>query len=141
MTTHNLLITKAQLRRAADGGSWERGVGYHKQGRAELLFEDNGVIQRCQADLARHSSPVAAEEVKEAVGNRTLSDELDANTGIEDRRHHPVGLFENSIKGLKRIARWTEVDRRRPLALARQFPRDSLSGAAINEDHVLARVV
>jgi len=45
MTTHNLPITRAQLRRAADSGSWDRGVGYHQQGRAELLFEDNGVIR------------------------------------------------------------------------------------------------
>lgn len=38
-------LTKARLRRAADGRSWERGVGYFEQGRAEILFEDDGVIK------------------------------------------------------------------------------------------------
>jgi len=38
-------LTRTQLRRAADDRSWTRGVGYFEQGRAEILFEDDGVIK------------------------------------------------------------------------------------------------
>lgn len=38
-------LTKVQLRRAADDRSWKRGVGYFEEGRAEILFDDDGIIK------------------------------------------------------------------------------------------------
>ena len=37
-------ISKAQLRKLTDARSWERGVGYHRQGNVLTLLEDKNVI-------------------------------------------------------------------------------------------------
>ena len=77
--------------------------------RTGLQCRPECVVERRDADLGRDATGVAAEEVKEAAGDSPLGDELDADTGLQDRRHRPVRLFEDRIEGLKGVAGRTEV--------------------------------
>ena len=45
MDTNKINLTQARLRRATDDRSWERGMDYFEEGRAEILFDDEGVIK------------------------------------------------------------------------------------------------
>lgn len=44
MSKVKLQFTKKDLQRATDSGSWDRGVGYFRDGRVESLMVDGGVI-------------------------------------------------------------------------------------------------